>query len=258
MNLLDIFIIYLACGAPFGVYYFLQNRSQSSSISFWLKLLFNFIFWIPFALKVFRQQNNFNSHRVFGFDKTPAADSIQAKNLQTLQKQIAKTLAESNLPISIYEFRETFERYIGLTLAARIDDESISEQEKELFRVAEMKNFELGAICLRRRNRKRLFIHQTEARKDFLHLVNQLIESGCGKDKLRQSTIEIVKILRDIEAQNVLERVFAISPQTGNRLNVPKSENDIWKPELQIPFPVKPISPRIQAMQATANLRKKD
>jgi hypothetical protein len=47
MNLIDFFIIYLACGAPFGVYYFLQHRGGLDSRLLWLKRCSTLFFGCP-------------------------------------------------------------------------------------------------------------------------------------------------------------------------------------------------------------------
>jgi hypothetical protein len=258
MNPIDLLIIYLACGAPFGVYYFLQRRAQSNSISLWLKTLFNFLFWMPFALHLLRRQKTLKTFSVFKFDKTTTADSIQTKHFRSIQKQIEKILLTSDLKISIYEFREIIERYVGLSLAAQSESETTGEQEKEIFRAARMKNVELGAICLKRRNRKRLSFHQTEARRDFLHLINQLNKFDSKKDELQKASIELVKTLNDLEAQKELENLSADSPQTGNQRRVHKLEKDIWKSEIHRPLPARITSAHIQAMKAMANSRRKD
>jgi predicted nucleotidyltransferase len=258
MNLIDLFIIYLACGAPFGVYYFLQNRSYPNSSLFWFKTLFNFFFWMPFAFQLLRRYKNIKTFSISRFAKTSAADSMQAEHFRSIQKQIEKILLKSNLQISIYELREILERYVGLTLAEQNNGETSAEEEKEIFRVVQMKNIELGSICLRRRNRKRLSLHQTEARKDFLYLINQLNEFEAEKDNLRQSAIEFVQILKDLEAEKELERMFTVSPQIDNRQNVQKLEKDLWKPEIHRPLPARQISSHFQAMKATLNSRRKD
>ncbi|HLM61084.1 MAG TPA: hypothetical protein VK308_09785, partial [Pyrinomonadaceae bacterium] len=109
-----------------------------------------------------------------------------------------------------------------------------------------------------RRNRKRLSFHQTEARKDFLHLIKQLNRFDSEKDVLRKASIELVKILKDLEAQKELENLSSDSPQTGNQPCVQKLEKDIWKPEIHRPLPARITSAHIQAMKAMPNSRRKD
>jgi len=262
MNPIDLFIIYLACGAPFGVYYFFQNREPVKSKLFWCKTFLNFLFWMPFAFILLRQNKSFKILSLFGSDKFELKNAEQEANIHMTVKQIEKVFLESRLEISVYEFRETIERYVGLTIAGQTNAAEISGTEfsaqTEFFRVTRAKNIELGAICLNRRNRKRLFRHQTEARKDFLNLINQLLEFNSDKKKLERSAIELVRILKDLEARKELEEMFVRALQTGNRFSVSETEKDLWKPEVPKLSPVKKISYQLPAMKATLNLRKKD
>lgn len=261
MNPIDLFIIYLACGAPFGVYYFFQNRAPVKSNLLWFKTFLNFFFWIPFAFLLLRRNKSFTTLSLFGSDKSALENSEQEANLHPTVKQIERVFLESNLEISVYEFREIIERYIGLTIAYQTDAAQISDAETELFRIsrAKNKNIELGAICLNRRNRKRLVRHQTEARKDFLQLINQLLKFDSDDvKKLEHSAFELVIILKDSEARNKLEKMFACRLQTGTRFSVTETEKDLWKPEIPRLSPAKQIPYHLPAMKATLNSRRKD
>lgn len=213
---------------------------------------------MPFAFSLLSRNKKSDSFSISGFAQSAAADSIFVKNLCSIQKQLEQTLPEGNSDISIYEFRATIERYIGLTIARQIDDAPKMESELEIFRVSQMKNAELGSICLKRRNRKRLCFHQIEARKDFLYLINQLINCGADKNRLRRLAIELVKILKDFDAQQELEKRLIVSSQIGISPSVQILEKDLWKPEIQIPASGKQISPPIRVMKTTAGLRRKD
>lgn len=255
INLTDLFIIYLACGAPFGVYYFLRNRTQSDLKLLWLKTFLNFLFWIPLAIFLVRQINLLKILST-GFDKVAEADADREKNINLIQKEIEKILMKSDTPISIYEFRETIERYIGLTLAELNDDKIIAEHEREIFRIAPTKNIERGSICLNRRNRKRLSLHQTEARRDFLQLTERILKGSFEKVELRLWSLELAGLANDLEANIELEKIFDGSLQTGERHNVKNLEKDLWKPEIQKPLPAKRIS-HLPAMNTIVNLRRK-
>jgi hypothetical protein len=112
----------------------------------------------------------------------------------------------------VYEFRETIERYIGLTLTDQSNAAGKPRRGRRVSpRRANVSNVELGAICLKRRNRNKLSLHQTEARKDFLFLTDQLLKAGSDEENLEQSAIKLVSILKDFDAQNELEKMFARS-----------------------------------------------
>lgn len=251
MNLTDYLIIYLACGAPFSVYYFLQNRTKSVSSKLWLNTLITFAFWIPIAARLLRENKIFSN--------SVSAEAIQEKKLNLIQKQLEKCLQESSLKISIYEFRETIDRYIGLTLANQIHGEKISVAEKEIFRISENENVELAAICLSRRNQKRLSFHQTGAQQDFLHIINKLSEFSERKEIIGNLAVGFVKTLNDLEAKNQLEKMFMETSQTDKYFAVKQLEKDLWNTEIHKPLPTNPISTRFRTMTATTNsLRGKD
>ena len=241
MNSTDILIIYLACGAPFGVYYFLQNRAKLASGKLWLNTFFAFAFWIPAAIEFLRESKFFN--RTASIDRD--TESIREKKLNLIQKRFEKILQESSLKISIFEFREMIDRYIGLTYAQQSKNEKPSLAEKEIFRISKNNNSEIAAICLERRNQKRLSFHQTGAREDFLGFVSQLSETSAYSKVIGVLAIEFVKTLKDLEAIAALEKLFDSDSQTGKYFDVKQLEKAIWNTEVHKPLPAKQISTRL-------------
>lgn len=250
MNLTDFIVIYLACGAPFGVYYFFQNRARHEPRSLWLKTFLNFVFWIPFAVRLMLNRKPIQPSFVF-------ESNSSAAGLQTSFKQLESILRDSDLKISVYEFREVLERYIGLTTAAQAES-APDQATTEIYRIAENAQIELGAICLQRRNRQRLIRHQTEARRDFLQIIKQLLDVAANEKILVSSAINLVEILDDRAARIELEKIFARRAQTAAERNVSNTEKDLWKPETPRLSPVKQILYRSPDLNPTLSLRKKD
>lgn len=237
MTWIDCTIVYLACGAPLGVYYFLLHRTRAESFRLWLKSFLTFVFWMPFAFQIVRE------HKIF--DAGYSGLNSKEQDIQIAQKQIEKHLLESVSKISLFEFRETLERYVGLTLADRRDAIKVSEQEREIFRAAEIKNVALAAACLERRNRKRLSFHQSEARRDFLQLIERLFASSESREKLHQTVIEFVVIMNDLAAREKLEKLFAGRLQTAEARPVEQTEKVLWKSEIRKPLRARSISTRL-------------
>ena len=241
MNRIDFLIIYFSCGAPFAVYYFLQNKSERKTFVSWLLNSLVLIFWLPFAVFLL-----FKNRRVLSdFDflrKTPDISESE-RQICLSQKRIEKVLLESELEISIFDFRETAERYAGLTTAAQ--NEPDKNWGQDIFQAANNKKDDLGKICLRRRNRKRLAFHQTEARRDFLQIIKQLTDSISDTETLERSTLAMVALLNDSEAQTILEKMFAENMQIGKLQNVEYSEKDLWNPQEHKPLRTKTISTRL-------------
>src|SRR5687768_12515458 len=128
MNLTDFIIIYLACGTPFGVYHFIDNRKSNSH---WLKSLLTFFVWIPYALKLLREKfighySNLNS------GKTKNLSLEIEISLEKTKKELECLLITEIKNFSTFEFRETVERYIGLTISNRSENKKPTEKEKSL------------------------------------------------------------------------------------------------------------------------------
>jgi hypothetical protein len=155
--------------------------------------------WIPFSFRLLQRKVTSK----LNFDKNIVSDS----EIEVIQKEIEQIVFENNTKLSIFEFREIFERYVGLTLNKK--QTRIGENETEIFRVAKRENVKLGAICLHRRNQFKLKYHQTLARRDFLKVINEF-----QSKKLQVSSLKLFRILEDDEAEKTL--------------NVNKSELDVW------------------------------
>ena len=258
MNLTDFIIIYFACGAPFGVYYFLQSRNETESSIIWFKILLTFFFWIPFAFLFVRRFFVSKENLHFNRYTTSTFEAKNERDIYLIQKKIEIKFSESCLDFSFFEFRETLERYIGLTLANQKAFSKISERGKEFFRITGNSNVELAANCLNRRNRKLLAFHQTEAREDFLQIIRKLSGSVTDKKNFEHLTIEIVRLIKDKQAQDSLEKIFAANLQTVFPPSVLQREKILWNPQEQKLSHAQPNSTHFQAIRTTTVLRKKD
>lgn len=255
MEITDLLIIYFSAGAPVAVYFYFQNRDRLNLEKLRLKTLFIFFFWLPSAFRFLLRNKFFQKTFLPKLNKKPFFLNKREKKLYEFQKQLENTLQENNSGISIFELRETLDRYVGLTLAVRA--ETSVETGKEFFRAAENKNAELAAKCLYRRNRQRLFFHQTSARQDFLHVIKTLFLNTSDKKNFVVLTCEFVKALQDFEARKLLEKLFAGKSSNDKHHSFMISEKDLWKHETRKPLPANSISTLAQTISAT-NLRKKD
>jgi hypothetical protein len=259
MILRDLIIIYLACGAPFGVYYFLQQRNLRETNYLWLKSLIRFVCWIPFACRMVARKSLFTNLYNNTFDKHSISDAKKEVEIAAIQKCFENTLREYGINLSIYEFREIFERYVGLTLEIKSETTENTVQEKEIFRITNHNNKKLAEICLHRRNRKRLFFHQNLARRDFFEVLEQLREvSETIPQSFFKEAAKLVNLLDDSEARNLLEKLSKNTLQTRKASNVSNLENELWNSGKQKPLQDKIISTNMQVLTATAQLSPKD
>lgn len=204
MNTSDIFIIYLACGAPFGVYFFLQNRKKFMTAMLWLKSFLTVFVWIPYA---FLLLNDFATKR--NRTKQFARNTHLDAEISRIQKKLLQIQLKSENKIPIFEFREVLERYVGLTLLCQSGEKEPNETEKEIFRVSLRQNSPAGANCLHRRNQKRLEFHQALARKDFLKVIAALNNFGLESPEFTELIFELTNILDDTKASESLAELFA-------------------------------------------------
>ena len=207
--------------------------------------------WLPFAVRLLLNK--------VSTDQSHYLETKKEKSLYSIQKQIEAISLEMNLPISIYELREIFERYVGLTLVNADKNGAKTKLNKDFFQISDHADAGLAARCYERRNRKRLSFHHTLARQDFLNLIGKMSSSGVKQAELGDLAVEFAAVLNDSELRVALEAIFAENSQTAHQFPVTNLEKDLWKPEIHKPLPViNPISTRLQTMTAVTNSHSKD
>lgn len=255
MNIADFIVIYLACGAPVGVYYWLEKRTDLSAHKLWPGTLFRFFFWFFFLGRLVAE----NLFLPSATDRPVRHTSfLQEKRIDALQKQFEILLR--NRPdrtdrqrmgpaLSVYEFREILQRYTGLTLAAKVRDEDESGCN-DLFSLSGHPDAELAQICLNRRNRNHISFHQRKARLDFLRIIGQLTGTVADNDSLGRLAIEFARVLNDQEAAARLSEMIENIQQTGEKTHVKPAEEELWETNRHAPKPDQQIPIRLRAMHA--------
>lgn len=237
MDLTEFFLIYLSCGSPLGVYFFIQNRKRLSRFQLWLKFLFTVFVWIPYAYQLLND---------FATSKKEIAESkrilLLNEELKTIQKNLTTIELKSSIKISLFEVREVLERYAGLSLANRSNNETFRNPEYEIFRISLRQNSQVAARCLHRRNLQHLNFHQSLARKDFLRLVGKLSLSVRDKTRLEILARDFVGLLKDQTAQIEIEKLFNSPAQIVEKIPVNHPGRDVWDSEEHRMMPVKRIS----------------
>lgn len=255
MNLTDFIIIYLACGTPLGVYHFIDNRKSDSH---WLKSLLTIFVWIPYALRLLRKRLNRHLFFLKAEDGNKRLSLENEALLEKSQKELENLLIKNIKDFSTFEFRETIERYVGLTSAARPENKKPTEKEKNLFHIAGSDDRKLAAKCLHRRNLKLLGFHQRLARKDFLNFVLKYKDDVSDAENFTHLLFKIIGLLQDAEAESVVKSRFGFAAQSRNNKPVTDLEKVLWTPEIQKQPLADPITSPLKAMTARANLPFKD
>lgn len=157
MSLFDLIIIYLAAGAPFGVYKVTTLKgSLAPKVVF--GLLLQIVLWPAFTLKML----------VGGESGIAEA----GKELDRLQSEIEQIAFTDGSAAAIFDFREVFARYVGLSQAANI--EVASGQVSDIFAIGKAENPTLATAILARRNREKLTFHQMTARNEFVDMIGEI------------------------------------------------------------------------------------
>jgi hypothetical protein len=192
MDLLDVLIIYLACGAPFGMYQMMARRPVSTRNAAAFAAL-HLALWPFFATSALLNRiGNAEASTQRLFDER--IDRIRAE---------MESIAFSNSPVSsVFEFREVFYRYAGLTDAAKSASDPVRHTS-----IAELNrsgSSEVAAACIARRNREKLQLHQTESRIDFVDAISLLLLETSRKPLLLSLAVRLAEHLQDRDAVDEL------------------------------------------------------
>lgn len=249
----DIIIIYLACGTPFGVYFYVQNRSEKSVIPVLFGSLLRTFLWIPFGIRYFHSRIT-KKLPIFEFDNKSPAVSLLASKIENAKKSLEHYLLESGADISLFDFREILDRYCGLTIDLKEAQENHQEAEDlEVSKLSGHPNPALAAACIQRRNLIHLAYHQTLASKDLLKVFVELDTLANGRTDFRECSLELAMLLDDREFEKNLGSLYRLQTQTERDLPVNELENELWLTKKQTS---KPAHHELKAVTATASFHK--
>lgn len=251
-------IIYLSCGAPFGVHFFIQNRGKSDFSRLLPRSCAAGLFWIAYAYLLWRKNIAKRLTPKEFFSPNPEI-SLLEQQTSVLQEQILQAFIELNAKtsakLSFFAFRDVLERYAGLTLALKAGETITGESDFEVFRIAGRKKKELplAGKCLARKNSMHLKSHQCNAREDFLKQLANLARisvqtNGNGRPQnislLKDLILELFDLI-DVKTLQKAERAFSSFENVPDYL-VNGSENGFQTSEV-IKCPPPPAVPAPEA-----------
>lgn len=257
MTYYEFLIVYLACGAPFAVYFYLQNRDRLETGQFWLKTILAFIFWIPISIQLF--QNYFKSKKFsrIQFDSAGGSDSIESE-LFSLQRNLESLILKSKFELSLFEIREIFDRYVGLTIELSDANQQTAIPENEIFTITKVQNPEIASLCNQRRNLKRLSFHHKLASNDFSDLIAELHRQKKFSQEMCSLLLEFVLLVNDTEMQVEIEKLFTQIKQTSEDKFVNETEGKIWIPDQPRQLQTNPVTMSFQGMKVSKTLSSND
>jgi hypothetical protein len=215
MNATELIIIYLACGSPFCVYE-AANRRDVLTPNLIATLLFHFLLWPVAAVRrLVRMAASGSSSGASGLDRSVEQIRFEIENLAFTEGTAA----------GVFEFREVFDRFVGLSIAAAGD--AVGGQLTELMTISGHAKPELASRCADRRNGERLVFHQLRARNEFVELIADLARSSVHSNKIVLSAQHLATLLRDTDALDDLSLLVSENlprpspcPIEKNRLTV--------------------------------------
>ncbi|MBK8811392.1 MAG: hypothetical protein IPN69_11765 [Acidobacteria bacterium] len=226
MNLFDLTIIYLACGAPFGVYFFLTSKERLHKPSFYIGLSLNFLFWIQYAVRLTlaseRVRKLFDSDSKRGVGLNSRLDH----KIQMIRARCEEDLHRISPNFRIFEFRDEFERMVGLNLELNGATRRPAAHVNELCEISGRGRSAPAEACLHRRNLAKLVFHRDVSRRELLSRFELLIKGDAMTPDLRADIAELFLIVGDSSAASEFERrcVFA---EDASKKRLASARNDV-------------------------------
>jgi len=234
MNFLDFIIIYLTCGAPFGVEYFITHRVSSTHTRCLIKASLILIFWLPYSLNILWQFTKKLNKSYVNFDNDKNLNVLNENKIQDVQKKMESVSLKSNGKYSLFEFRDLVNRYKGLMLETQVENKTPGAAEREIFTVSKSNSVNVSAICLHRRNRNRLFFHQKRAQRDFLAFLIEAFRTSVHSNRVYVifQAFELAILLKDFEMQLKLKQHFPEILTNNSDFAAKLLECELWNTEI--------------------------
>ena len=182
--LLNLIIIYMACGSPFGMYR-IANVRRLPLPRFAATIGAHFILWPVFAAAILRRS----------LSEASAAKTDLEREIAALRSEIEAIAFAGSVTVSVFAFREVFTRYTGLTMA--LNNGAAAKVPPELLEIAKGAHPELARACLDRRNRGRLLFHQKRAQIEFAEMISVLTRSHLQRQAILDLALRLDRLLYD-------------------------------------------------------------
>jgi hypothetical protein len=198
----------------------------------------------------------FFQRSVLGFAERNASDSGFTKKLLTYRKQFEVIIRGSEAGRALYQFRELYERYTGLSLAVKERIEVVPDpgDRPDLLRFSGKVLPAAADACLLRRNRKLLVAHQRNAREEFAAFLERFGDAKVAPALLGTTLREYLELIGDTGVEAV-ERFGRL--QIAPSDNVRNLETELWNASPRSTEPATPQRMNVAlartAMSASSN-----
>jgi len=215
MHIAELIIIYIAYGAPFGIYDLSCSRKRPTAGELHL-IAAKFIFW-PVLVASWLWRWLLRGRR-------PVPGQLE-NEIELLREQLEKIAFGDRSATAILGFREVYARYTGLTLylLSGVDGQYLHP----IFEFRGDPETKAAAACLYRRDREMVALHQWRVRTEFLQLIGQLSAGLPDRDGFILGAAEVAVLLQDPECANGLYSLLPGDRVTriGARLTFSKTAN---------------------------------
>jgi hypothetical protein len=194
-TIIDIFLIYLACGSPLAVRQLVKKQAplrvanvlgSAATLIYWPLLL-------PGIVRNRTAGDRLPNPRNSGvLDPDGVTTSSLAESRKSLEANWAQKFGETELS----SFRHVLESYVGISLALGEVEDGLSTRF-ELFEISDHSDLDVANACLSRRFRQKLSTHQTLARNQFVEAVFELYRSGSTASLT--AAVKLARCLGDLD-----------------------------------------------------------
>lgn len=153
MTYIDLLIIYLACGAPFGVYLFTVSDGgrhvlprAAAAAAVWP------VYAVVYISELFRSRSNRKS------------------DVQRIRTELENLSFSATSPSAVFEFRQAFERFTGL---AGLAVGGRGSQTIDLYTSIGHPQPSLASRCLARRNRRKVDLHLENSLRELAAILDR-------------------------------------------------------------------------------------
>jgi hypothetical protein len=211
MHFAEFIIVYLAYGAPFGVYEVTCSR-RKLALGDIHRIAAKFIFW-PVVLGFWIRR-----WLIVGYKYTGAAldneINVIRQNLESL------AFGDDSAAAAVLQFREVFNRYTGLILMT--SPKRPFQKKYPVLELSVQGSPKVAIACIERLDRQRIVFHQQRARREFLEFIGRLsVSRPPGNIDIILSSVELAMILNDFECGQVLSAM--VPSEKGKRMGRPIS-----------------------------------
>lgn len=207
MTVSELLIIYLAVGAPFGVITLFKTKPGPIPVS---------LFWATAALCIwpalaFKKLLAAGRHNIFTneFDDPSSFDA-------EIADKVREILLDSGKGRNT-QFRSALERYAALASASLNSAALDLAQANEILTVGGHKNQEVGALCIARRNKKRLRAHQERAAADLSDEVEACLNNNIITCRTATQVGELCKMLNDGATEALIKNLILTNRPVSTR-----------------------------------------